>query len=85
MISRYLLFLLIEGQGWNQCIQRLQRRSDFSPENRIAPLSNRAAEGLKDSSFLISSHTFRSKVHPKGPKLAHEEIKIPRCLNGQSA
>ena len=33
---RRLLFLIIEGQGRIHDLKGLQRRSDFSPENRIA-------------------------------------------------
>ena len=73
MLSSYLLFLVIEGHGSNQCFEQLQRRSDFSSENRIAPLLNHAAEGLKDSRFFISFHTLRSETHPKGPELVLEE------------
>ena len=43
---------LIEGQGWNQFFERLQRQSNCPPENRIALLSNFAAERPKDSRFF---------------------------------
>ena len=32
-ILSHLLFILIEGQGWNQFIERLQRRSNFLFQN----------------------------------------------------
>ena len=43
----YLLFLIVEGQWWNQCFEQLQCRSDFSPENHITPLSNFAGRNSK--------------------------------------
>ena len=43
----YLLFLIVEGQWWNQCFEQLHRRSDFSPENHITSLSNFAGRNNK--------------------------------------
>ena len=49
---RCLLCLFRERQGWKLIFERLQRRGDFFPENRIATLSNFAGEWPKDSRFF---------------------------------
>ena len=45
-------------------MEGFQRRGDFFPQNRIALLSNFAAESQK---IHDSSHTFQSKIHPVRP------------------
>ena len=57
---RRLLLLLIEEQGLNSCFEGLQRRSDFSPENRTTSPSN-----LRRKS-VASPRILQSKIHPKG-------------------
>ena len=72
---RCLLFLLIEGQGWNQLLARLQSRSDFPPENRIALLSKLAAGRPKDSRFFsylpIENPSKRPGATPRGKLKSH--------------
>ena len=72
---RCLLFLLREGRGWNQLFARLQSRSDFPPENRIAPLSKLAAERPKDSRFFsylpIENPSKRPGASPWGKLKSH--------------
>ena len=47
-----LLFLLIEGQGWNQIFWTVPGPERFSLENCNVPLLKLAAERLKDSRFF---------------------------------
>ena len=64
----------LEG-GRKQVFEGLQRRGDFSPENRIAHLSNHRTEiSQKIYAFCFTS---RSKIRPNDPELALEESQNP--------
>ena len=57
---RRLLLALIEGQGLNSCFEGLQRRSDFSLENRTASRSNLRSKSVEKFTLLLVSCDLKS-------------------------
>ena len=80
---RRLLFLIIEGQGRNPCFETAPAPKWFSPQNRIAPLSNFAAKRLKDSRFSsnlpIDNPSKRPGASPRGKLNSHSFWNVKMC------
>ena len=78
-----LLFLLIEGQGWNQFFNGSSTGAIFP--HKIASLCFQTTQ-QKGRKNRASSRTFWSKIHPKGPELAlgknrsHTVFERSKCM-----
>ena len=71
---RRWLFFITEGQGWNPCFERVQRRAIFPAKIASLHFQTSQHKGQKIRDF---SRTFQSKIHWNGPELALEENQNP--------